>query len=147
MVKSVLLSLLGRLSSAKVEIGDRDEIFPGRTGTEGVGGVAVFSGGDSLRRSRTHREKGRIRPLPGRPGGDRRYAGRGPVFRRRGQIGGTAPRRAGSGQPALALPGESTRCLSGFHRALYLARVRDSLQTGGHELRGPVRELPARLWQ
>src|SRR3990172_10824634 len=47
----------------------------------------------------------------------------------------------------MALPGESTRCRSGLHRAFYLARVRGALQGGGDELRGPVRELPARLRQ
>src|SRR4030066_334748 len=136
MMKSILLLSLKALFSAKAETGNKDETFPGRTGAKGVRGVAVLSGGDSLRRGSKHREKVRLRPLPGRPGGDRRYAGRAPVFRRRGQIGGTAPRGACSGQPALALPGESTRCHSGLHRALYLARVRGALQAGGQGVGG-----------
>src|SRR4030067_930501 len=145
MMKSILLLSLKGIFSAKAETGNKAETSPGRTGAKGVRGVAVLSGGDALRRGAKKREKVRLRPLPGRPGGDRRYAGRAPVFRRRGQIGGTAPRGACSGQPALALPGESTRCHSGLHRALYLGRVRGALQAGGHKLCGPVRELPAGL--
>src|SRR4030067_2767075 len=120
MMKSILLLSLKGLFSAKAETGKKDETFRGKTGGKGVRGVAILSGGDSLRRGSKHREKVRLRPLPGRPGGDRRYAGRAPVFRRRGHIGGTAPRGGCSGQPAPARPGGSTRCRAGLHRALHI---------------------------
>src|SRR3989304_2331877 len=99
------LLLLNYIISANVETGVKDEIFLGRTGAQGGRGVAALSGGNSLRKDPTHREGPRLRRLSGRPGDDRKNAGRNPVFRRRGQIGGAASRGAPSGQPALALPG------------------------------------------
>jgi len=98
-----------------------------------------------LREDPSHREGSRHRGSQCRSGGDRHHTGRDPVFRRRGQIGGTAPGCARSGQSVMAIPGESTRRRSGLHRAVYIARIRPDLQEGRHELRGPVRELPAGL--
>src|SRR3990172_13080662 len=100
------LLLLKCIVSANVEIGAKDEIFLGRTGTKSGRGVTDLIGGYSLRRNPKNREGTLLRRLPGRHGDDRKHPGRNPVFRRRGQIGGTASRGARSGQPALALPGE-----------------------------------------